>query len=98
MATERPATIPLEDWLRDEATLPEGSFAALMDGEIVGYSGLLRHDNPGTAEDGLTVVRRDWRRRGLASVLKEMELAWAAANGFAEVVPGRSEVTRACGA
>jgi mycothiol synthase len=86
MATERPATIPLEDCLRDEATLPEGSFAALMDGEIVGYSGLLRHDNPGTAEDGLTVVRRDWRRRGLASVLKEMELAWAAANGFAEVV------------
>jgi GNAT superfamily N-acetyltransferase len=57
-----------------------------MDGEIVGYSGLLRHDNPGTAEDGLTVIRRDWRRRGLASALKEMELAWAAANGFTEVV------------
>jgi mycothiol synthase len=86
MATERPATIPFEDWLRDEATLAEGSFAALRDGELVGYSGLLRHDNPGTAEDGLTVVRRDWRRRGLASALKKMELAWAAANGFTEVV------------
>jgi mycothiol synthase len=85
-ATERPATLSLEDWLRDEATLPEGSFAALMNGEVVGYSGLLRHDSPGKAEDGLTVVRRDWRRRGLASALKGMELAWAAANGFAEVV------------
>ena len=26
----------------------------------------MEHDNEGVAEDGLTVVRRDWRRRGLA--------------------------------
>jgi mycothiol synthase len=86
MALERPATISLDDWLRDEATLPEGSFAALSSGEIVGYSGLVRHDNDGVAEDGLTVVRRDWRQRGLATTLKRMELSWAAANGFREVV------------
>ena len=54
----------------EEATLPEGSFVALADGEIVGYSGLCQHDNDGVAEDGLTVVRRDWRRRGLATALK----------------------------
>lgn len=59
---------------------------ALLGGEVVGYSGLMRHDNPGTAEDGLTVVRRDWRRRGLASALKRLELAWAAAHGFTEIV------------
>ncbi len=86
MALERPASISIDDWLRDEATLPEGSFVALAAGEIVGYSGLVRHDNDGVAEDGLTVVRRDWRHRGLASTLKRMELAWAAANGFREVV------------
>jgi mycothiol synthase len=86
MATERPATVSLEDWLRDEATLPAGSFLALAGSEIVGYSGLIRHDNPGTAEDGLTVVRRDWRGRGLASALKRRELAWAAANGFRQIV------------
>jgi mycothiol synthase len=86
MALEGPARISLDDWLRDEATLPGGSFVALAGGEIVGYSGLVRHDNPGVAEDGLTVVRRDWRRRGLASTLKRMELAWAADNGFREVV------------
>ena len=34
----------------------------------------------------MTVVRRDWRRRGLALALKRMELAWAAENGFREVV------------
>lgn len=86
LATDREASISLRQWLREEATLPPGSFVALADGEIVGFSGLLEHDNPGTAEDGLTVVRRDWRRRGLALALKRLELAWAAENGFCEVV------------
>jgi GNAT superfamily N-acetyltransferase len=85
-ALDGTATITLDDWLREEATLPEGSFVALADGEIVGFSGLVRHDNDGVAEDGLTVVRRDRRGRGIALALKRMELAWAAANGFREVV------------
>jgi GNAT superfamily N-acetyltransferase len=86
MALDGHAQISLDVWLRDEATLPEGSFVALADGEIVGFSGLMRHDNDGVAEDGLTVVRRDWRHRGLATALKRMELAWAAEHGFREVV------------
>lgn len=86
MATDRPATVSREDWLAEEATLPEGSFVALAHGEIVAYSGLCRHDNPGVAEDGLTVVSREWRRRGLATALKRRELAWAAAQGLHEVV------------
>jgi mycothiol synthase len=86
MALERPAQISLATWLREGATLPGGSFVALAGGEIVGWSGLVEHDNDGVAEDGLTVVRRDWRRRGLATTLKRMELAWAAANGYREIV------------
>jgi len=86
LATEAPARIELDDWLREEATLPAGSFVALAGGEIVGYSGLMRHDNDGVAEDGLTVVRRDRRGRGLATVLKRAELSWAEANGIREVV------------
>jgi mycothiol synthase len=87
MATTEPVTISLDDWLADEATFPEGSFVALADGEIVGYSGLCRlGDDPSLAEDGLTVVRSDWRRRGLATALKRAELAWAAANGIEEIV------------
>jgi mycothiol synthase len=87
MALEWPASISLDTWLREnEAILAAGSFVALERGEIVGYSGLVQHDNPGVAEDGLTVVRRDRRRRGLAMTLKRMELAWAAENGFREVV------------
>lgn len=84
-ATAYPVTITLDEWLEEEATLPAGSFVALADDEIVGYSGLCRrHD--GVVEDGLTVVRRGWRRRGLAEALKRAELAWAADNGIDEVV------------
>jgi mycothiol synthase len=86
MAIDGDVVIPLEDWLRDEATLPGGSFVALHGGRIVGFSGLMRHDNPGVAEDGLTVVTREWRRRGLAMALKRLELAWAAEHGFTEVL------------
>jgi mycothiol synthase len=86
LAVEGSISIPLEDWLHDEATLPEGSFVALADDDIVGFSGLMAHDNDGVAEDGLTVVRREWRRRGLAKALKQRELAWARDAGFAEVV------------
>ncbi len=68
-----PVTISLDDWLREEATIPEGSFVALAGDEIVGYSGSCRrHD--GVVEDGLTVVRRAWRRRGIAEALKRAEL------------------------
>lgn len=81
-----PVHVPLEEWLRDEATLPGGSLVALAGEEIVGYSGLMKHDTDRVAEDGLTVVRRDWRRRGLARALKERELAWAAANGIRQVI------------
>jgi mycothiol synthase len=86
LAIDGDVEISLEDWLRDEATLPGGSFVALDQGRIVGYSGLMRHDNPGVAEDGLTVVARDWRRRGLAMALKRLELAWASEHGLTEVL------------
>ena len=85
-ATAEAVTISREDFVREDATLPEGSFVALADEEIVGFSGLCAGDHDGVAEDGLTVVRRDWRRRGLARALKARELEWAAANGYREVV------------
>jgi mycothiol synthase len=86
MALPWTVVIPLEEWLREGATHPEGSLVALADGEIVGFSGLMEHDNDGVAEDGLTVVRRDWRRRGLGKALKEREICWAVANGLREIV------------
>jgi mycothiol synthase len=78
--------ISLDSWM-EEATLPAASLVALADGEVVGYAGLMRWaDDPTKAEHGLTVVRRDWRRRGLAAALKERQIAWAAANGIRRLV------------
>jgi mycothiol synthase len=84
MAVTSPVTISLEEWLEDEASFPEGSFVALAGDEIVGYSGLIRRGDD-TAEDGLTVVDREWRRRAVATVLKRAEIAWASANGIREI-------------
>jgi GNAT superfamily N-acetyltransferase len=79
--------IPLESWLAEEATLPGGSFVALANDEIVGYAGLMRWaGDAAKAENGLTVVRRDRRRRGLATALKERQIAWASANGVRTLV------------
>lgn len=85
MAVATPVTISLEDWLAEEATVPAGSLVALAGEKIVGYTGLCRRAD-GSYEDGLTVVRRDWRRRGLAKALKRAKLAWAAANDVPEIV------------
>ena len=82
-----PITYPLATWLRDEGTRPEGSFVAWEGDQVVGYAGLCEHANgPATAEHGLTVVRRDRRRRGVARALKESQLHWASATGVVELV------------
>ena len=85
-ALDRPIEISLEDWRREWQIWPEGSFFALADGELVGMAGLIRDDDcPERAENSLSAVRRDWRRRGVASLLKRTVLAWAATNGLREV-------------
>jgi GNAT superfamily N-acetyltransferase len=79
--------VTLEEWLRDEATLPGGSIVALDGERVVGYAGLLSwNDDDTRAENGLTAVDREWRRRGLATALKRRQLAWAAANGIRQLV------------
>jgi GNAT superfamily N-acetyltransferase len=76
----------MDEWLRDEASRPGGSFAAFENGEPVGYAGLLEHANgAATAEHGLTVVRRDRRGRGIGRALKRAQLHWAAQNGLVQL-------------
>jgi GNAT superfamily N-acetyltransferase len=77
----------LATWLRDEAKRPDGSVVAFEDSAVVGFAGLGEHaDGPATAEHGLTVVRRDRRRRGIGRALKQSQLAWAAENGVTRLV------------
>jgi GNAT superfamily N-acetyltransferase len=61
-------------------------FLAVSDGQVIGCAGLDRDpDQPARAEHGLTAVRRDWRRRGVAAFLERHVLHWAAVHGLAEV-------------
>jgi len=86
MATTSPLDISLEQWERDWITDPRAVFVALAGSEVIGCAGLLPDtDDPGRAEHALTAVRRDWRRRGVATALKRTCLAWAASHGLGEV-------------
>ena len=86
MPTPRKVEITPEQWESEWVTWPEATFAALAGDELVGMACLLRDvDQPERAENGLTTVRRDFRGRGLARVLKETTLAWASERGIREI-------------
>jgi mycothiol synthase len=74
--------------LHSPALLPEAYVVAVADGEYVGMTNLWKHDpnDPDTfVETGLTGVRRDYRRRGIALAMKVQVLRWAKENGYKEV-------------
>lgn len=86
MPTPAALQVSAEDWEREWLPWPDASYVALANGAIVGCAGLIRDaDQPGRAEHALTAVRRDWRRRGLATALKQATIAWAAAHGVREL-------------
>jgi mycothiol synthase len=86
VATVAVLEVTPQEWQRDWITSQDAMFVALANGEVIGCAGLMPDpDEPGRAEHALTAVRRDWRRRGVATALKRTTLAWAAVNGFSEV-------------
>ncbi|MFL5939289.1 MAG: GNAT family N-acetyltransferase, partial [Gaiellaceae bacterium] len=68
---------------------PELCFLALAGDEVVGYAGLQVYGDE--AFHGLTVTRRDWRRRGVASALKRAEIAAAKEAGFKRLLTESEE-------
>lgn len=85
-----PLDIPVElssfeVWLEEDLPGPI-AFAAMENGEMVGFAGLIERDAPGLLEHGLTATRRAHRRRGIATALKQTQIAWAAANGYRELI------------
>jgi GNAT superfamily N-acetyltransferase len=64
-------------------------FLALAGDEVVGYAGLQAYGD--VAFHGLTVTRRDWRRRGVAIALKRAEIAAAKRVGFERLLTESEE-------
>lgn len=86
MPTPRKVEITPEQWESEWITWPEATFAAFAEGELVGMAGLLRDvDHSERAENALTTVRRDFRGRGIARVLKKTTIAWASDRGLREI-------------
>jgi len=86
-----PATVPMvadpfELW-RERTERKAVVFVALEDGGVVGLVTLEHlHGTPQRLEHGLTAVLRSHRGRGIATKLKSAAIAWAAANGYRELI------------
>jgi mycothiol synthase len=76
---------PFEVWLEEDMPGPI-AFAAMEGGEMVGFASVMDRAAPGLLEHGLTATRRTHRRRGIATTLKKTLIAWAAANGYRELI------------
>jgi GNAT superfamily N-acetyltransferase len=79
------AAPPFDEWIEKERQMLAAAFVALDGDEVVGYAALFA---TGTSrlENGLTAVKKSHRRRGLALALKRAQIAWAAENGFTEII------------
>jgi GNAT superfamily N-acetyltransferase len=70
-------------------TPPELCFLALAGDAVIGYAVL--QDSGERAFHGLTVTRRDWRRRGVATALKRAEIAAAKRAGYKRLLTESEE-------
>jgi GNAT superfamily N-acetyltransferase len=86
-----PATVPMvadpfEEW-RERIGRKAAAFVALDDVCVVGYATLEHlHGTPHRLEHGLTAVLRRHRGRGVATKLKNAQIAWAAEQGYRELI------------
>ena len=61
---------------------PNSWFFALDGSRIAGLNHLWKNEIDGGINTGLTAVRREYRRRGVATALKHTSLSWAKNNGY----------------
>jgi GNAT superfamily N-acetyltransferase len=88
-----PGDMSYEQWRAIELDRPTRRrdllFVAIAAGELVGYVSMDDYGRDG--HNGLTAVRRAWRRRGVATALKRTQIAAAKRAGFQRLVTGSEE-------
>jgi GNAT superfamily N-acetyltransferase len=81
-----------EQYLEGPGAVPDALIAALSGNQVVGYTGLRRRGaSSPIAENMLTAVRRDWRRRGIATALKREQVARARTAGIEQIFTTNDE-------
>jgi GNAT superfamily N-acetyltransferase len=69
--------------------IPEATFVAVHDGEVIGYAQLSWMSKAaGIGDHAMLGVRRAWRGRGIAKALKAAQIAWALDIGLTELRTG----------
>jgi mycothiol synthase len=72
--------------------IPEATFVAVRDGEVVGYAQLAWMSRAaGIADHAMIAVRRAWRGHGIAKALKARQIMWALDNGLTELRTANDE-------
>lgn len=87
---------PLEQWVKEELEHPafmlEGWFLAMDGDEIAGMTSFWRAlADPTKLFTGLTGVRRPYRRKGIATVLKSHAIGFAKKSGIVDVITDNEE-------
>lgn len=78
--------------LEGPGAMPEAYVVALDGDEVVGYAGMRRRGaDTAEAENLLTAVRRPWRRRGIASALKQRQIERARMTGIEQIFTTNDE-------
>ena len=79
-------------YLEGPGAMPAACIVALVEGDVVGYTGLRRRGSVSpVAENQLTAVRRPWRRRGIATALKREQIARAREAGIEQIFTTNDE-------
>ena len=82
----------LVQYLEGPGAVPNAMIVALAGDAVVGYTGLRRRGaSSPVAENMLTAVRRNWRRRGIATALKREQVARARAAGIEQIFTTNDE-------
>ena len=72
--------------------IPEATFVAVTNHEVIGYAQLGWMDRgAGIGDHQMLAVRRAWRGRGIARALKAAQIAWALDNGLSELRTGNED-------
>ncbi len=83
--TDLEKSVWLSAFLKNPGLIRDAYLLALKDGEYVGVTALRSSRSESGLTTGLTGVKREYRRQGIALALKVRNIAWAKENGYPSI-------------
>jgi GNAT superfamily N-acetyltransferase len=91
-------TVPYDVWLESTrnspALMPDAYLIALDGDEYVGLSQLWKREGSADLDNGLTGVKRAYRRKGIALALKLQNILYAKQQGYAQIKTSNESTNR----